>query len=160
MVKFEEFQVYFLFCELQCIPWAMTSALFVLLSQSSEDILLNFLSVCSIILQRLHGPPVITALLSLISWVSADDNTPTRTNFGISVKPCTVTIAVSNAKEIKNKCRRLCKFVGDLLFHDSLCRCSCHTTCCSGCWFRKSDGTNILWSWKESGSEAKRIWCI
>lgn len=41
MVKFEEFQFYFLFCELQCITWAMTSALFVLLAQSSEDTLLN-----------------------------------------------------------------------------------------------------------------------
>lgn len=32
---------YFLFCELQCITWAMISVLYVLFAQSNEDTLLN-----------------------------------------------------------------------------------------------------------------------
>lgn len=81
MVRFEEFKVYLLFCDLQCITWAIISALYV---QNSEDTLLNLFECVQLCSAETGWPDSYHS-----SALTADSSMSTCTSFVIYTEPYT-----------------------------------------------------------------------
>lgn len=85
MVKFEEFQVYFLLHELQHVTWVMVGAPYALSAQSSDN---SLLKLCECVQLRSAEAGWADGYHS--SALTAHGSMSRGINFVIHTKPCTV----------------------------------------------------------------------